>query len=543
LVVAAHQAAAAPVGVPYSVFGPTVKIIEQRTAPSSQTHATIQGAGNEFVSFQVAFPGNNLGVSLAAGQALTGPGGTISNGNMTIYREVSYSNGPGSTANREIGAWPDALIPTVDRLYGEARDAFPVDVPAGEWRTGLVDVHIPPGQAAGGYDGSVVATDDFGRRSTIPVHLDVFGFELPSTSSLRSMFQIGWRTPCDALYGSACDPFGSADGERRAWQADTDVARLGLDDRVTIGDPAMQPPIGANDPNFLHYTLPLIDGTANTQLAGAKLTAVTVGPTWHPMAQAHGFTDRAVLYESICDEKTMKDEWDACKTVIDKAREGWPDLPNLMTATIDTATKWDSNYGITDILTPVVDYMDSVSGAHAGDQHHNYDTFRALPGKQVWLYTSCDVSGCKYTGESDPYYEHPWADYTIDTAAGQNRAMGWLAYTYGATGELYYATDTKMATAWDDQVYAGGYGDGTLFYPGTTDRIGGQTPIPLDSLRLKLIRDGHQDYEYLRLAAERGHADEAYAIAKSLYPSTHDTDATDTTIDNTRRQLAALITG
>src|SRR5258707_1095386 len=45
----------------------------------------------------------------------------------------------------------------------------------------------------------------------------------------------------------------------------------------------------------------------------------------------------------------------------------------------------------------------------------------------------------------------------------------------------------------------GGNGDGTLFYPGTTSRIGGQSDIPIESLRLKIIRDGLQDYEYLHL--------------------------------------------
>jgi len=42
--------------------------------------------------------------------------------------------------------------------------------------------------------------------------------------------------------------------------------------------------------------------------------------------------------------------------------------------------------------------------------------------------------------------------------------------------------------------------DGTLFYPWDKKRVGGTTPIPIESMRMKLIRNGHQDYEYLRLA-------------------------------------------
>jgi hypothetical protein len=45
-------------------------------------------------------------------------------------------------------------------------------------------------------------------------------------------------------------------------------------------------------------------------------------------------------------------------------------------------------------------------------------------------------------------------------------------------------------------------GDGTtLFYPGLPALIGGRTDIPIGSIRLKLIRKGMEDYEYLVLLA------------------------------------------
>jgi hypothetical protein len=385
----------------------------------------------------------------------------------------------------------------------------------------------------------------------VPVHLDVRGFALPATSSLRSLLSIGWRTPCDALYGAACDPFASTANEQRAWQADSDVARLALDDRTTIADPNFQPPSNSSETALFNtYTLPLINGTAATQLPGARLTTVAVDPgylaQWKSLATADGFADRAVVYDAThCDEPGSNTaKWDSCRTYVNQYKAAWPGLPNVMTTNIGEVNAHDPSYGITDILTPVADQMDSLPGtSFPGDQHHNYDTFLSNSGKQTWLYTSCDVSGCGGSGETDPYFQHPWVDYTIDTAGGQNRAMGWLAYTYNATGELYYSATQQMPTAWTDQFVSGGNGDGTLFYPGTTDRIGGTTPIPLESLRLKMIRDGHQDYEYLRIAAQHGHAADAMNVAKTLYPSTHDAGAGDTAIDNARRQLADYITG
>jgi hypothetical protein len=40
-----------------------------------------------------------------------------------------------------------------------------------------------------------------------------------------------------------------------------------------------------------------------------------------------------------------------------------------------------------------------------------------------------------------------------------------------------------------------------LFYPGRPDRIGGKSDIPIESIRLKLIREGMEDYEYLAMLA------------------------------------------
>jgi Domain of unknown function (DUF4091) len=91
--------------------------------------------------------------------------------------------------------------------------------------------------------------------------------------------------------------------------------------------------------------------------------------------------------------------------------------------------------------------------------------------------------------------------------------MGWLTFLYRTSGELYYETGGKLQTAWTDQFDFGGNGDGTLFYPGTPDRIGGTQPIPIEAIRLKLIRDGYEDYEYLKFLSEHEMDNEARSIA------------------------------
>jgi hypothetical protein len=110
---------------------------------------------------------------------------------------------------------------------------------------------------------------------------------------------------------------------------------------------------------------------------------------------------------------------------------------------------------------------------------------------------ACNIVGGRYfTG---------WPSYMIDAAGTANRVMQWVAWKYGIAGELYYSVNESYShpeDPWTHVRLSGGNGDGTLFYPGQPRRIGGRTDIPIESIRLKLIREGMEDYEYLALLAK-----------------------------------------
>jgi hypothetical protein len=76
-----------------------------------------------------------------------------------------------------------------------------------------------------------------------------------------------------------------------------------------------------------------------------------------------------------------------------------------------------------------------------------------------------------------------------------------------------------LSTAWTNQYIYSGNGDGTLFYPGTVAVIGGTTNVPLPSMRLKLIRLGLQDYEWLKKVSDAGDPEFAREVARELVPS------------------------
>merc|ERR1712046_344452 len=105
-----------------------------------------------------------------------------------------------------------------------------------------------------------------------------------------------------------------------------------------------------------------------------------------------------------------------------------------------------------------------------------------------------------------------------------------MSYKYQIEGELYWganAADRRYVSptnsSWETQWLAGGNGDGGLTYPGRPDRIGGTSTIPIASLRLKAIRDGLQDLEYMYLLEDAlGDRKEADAIVSEVVHSTYD---------------------
>ena len=134
------------------------------------------------------------GVTVAAGE-LRGPGGAlIGGGDVRVFREAFIDVTTRSNVSGALGRWPDALIPAVDELYDEPRNAFPVRVPAHEQQPVYVEYRVPANAAPGVYTGSV-HVEGAGLAADVPVTLAVHALTLPSTASLRSAFGIGWADP------------------------------------------------------------------------------------------------------------------------------------------------------------------------------------------------------------------------------------------------------------------------------------------------------------------------------------------------------------
>ena len=253
------------------------------------------------------------------------------------------------------------------------------------------------------------------------------------------------------------------------------------------------------------------------------------------------------LFQYTCDEPPLTCRWDEIGSRAGAAKAADPDFKTLVTTTVQDA---DAN-GVTgsiDVLVPVVNYMDDKPGqARAGDQRAAYDSFLSGARKELWLYESCMSHGCGGTvdmGSSNAWdqYTTGWPSYVIDASAARNRAMEWISFVEQASGELYWETAYAFShDAWSNQWDFSGNGDGTLFYPGTPSRIGGTTDIPIASIRLKMIREGMEDYEYLKLLSDSGDPQMARSVARDLFPSAYHTDVDPAKVMAAREAIANRI--
>ncbi|MGC4120889.1 MAG: DNRLRE domain-containing protein [Myxococcales bacterium] len=522
---------AAQPGPDAAVFPPTIGVVGVMTrvrpdqpTPPLAVGAVISAARNEFESFQIVIVGPATNVSVTP-SALTGPA-TIPAADVRPYQEavvtLSEPSSVDSTAATFPARFPDALVPGIDEFVGETRNGFPFSVLPGETRAIWVDVYVPLGTPFGVYTGQVVVTSQE-ATATVPVSLTVWDFELPQNASLRTAFGFD--------YGAILSPTGHAIpfADARWFPLRQRYGRLALDHRISLS--VIDDGFDDDMAHFNTWYGPLLDGTAGTTEPNASLRSVqALGnlSTWATDFKAHGWFDR--LFQYTCDEPPRRCAWSDIPARASAAHGVDPSFRTLVTTTIQSA---DAN-GVTtsiNIFVPLINFLDDKPVAeggiatYVGNQRAKYDAFLAAnPINEIWTYQSCMSYGCETT---EPYATG-WPSYMIDASPLRNRAEEWLSWSLRLSGELYSDTVLNYSAQdpWVDPLahLEGGNGEGTLFYPGRPNKIGGATHIPVASIRLKMIREGQEDYEYLKLCASLGAPDLSNFLASDLFPHPYQLD-------------------
>jgi Glycoside hydrolase 123, catalytic domain/Glycoside hydrolase 123 N-terminal domain len=524
--------------------------------PKGPHAVRISAARNEFEPFQVVLRAEDRDVGAVDVDFtdLRGPGDArIPKSNLSVYPE-RFVDLKVPSSERAAGEWPDPLVPRIDHYAQERRNAFPFLVSRGRNQPVWIDVYVPPSTPAGLYTGSVAILVSGKSSIEIPVELQVWDFDLPSTSRLTTTFGFSGTPAVKQHYGR--------------YTSDQDIGDLttlyqksALWHRITLdGSSGLAPDlkvfgnrVRVDWDSYDRQIAPFLDGRVFSRgepLVGGRFTSVVLHTPktlttpeqqiqfWRQVAahfRARGWFGR--MFNYLWDEPASG-QFPAMVKLGQVIRRADPGVRNLVTAPLHA--DWSS---FVDIWTPLVNCLepkpnDSYCTTTVRRSQYNDELAK---GKQLWWYQSCASHGCNIVGRD---YFRGWPSYMIDDAPVDNRIMEWLSWKYDIGGELYFNTNEayfRKPDPWTDVHLFGG--DGTLFYPGRPDAIGGRTDIPIESIRLKLIREGLEDYEYLILLEKRKGAAAVDAALKGLIRSAWEYDQDPKVLYSVREQIGRQLAG
>lgn len=530
----------------------------------------LMSARNEVVAFQVIVDGGpHTGVSLEVSN-LTGPGTLTASDHVRRFKEwflpvTAESDfcdfaGENYVDSLGLGWYPDPLIPLDEPGPPAAGYGQPFDIPDAQngipGQTAVafwVDVLVPTNTPTGDYHGTVTVNLD-GNTTTLPLNLEVRNLTLAAENhaGLGSVnygglnFHVLWDTY----------PTPNDEGLQR-WFQIAHAHRLELDAHwlwPLCHDGSLYPPcdpvVGLDWDMWRDLWQPYMTGSAFTTAAGywgpsagqpIRRFLLPQDFNW-PTGDADSDSrpdDEAAWQESLRDVEAVL------------INEGWTDIEaqlwfhptdephsleqfeliNYYGDLVETANLVDRNHithradlgffkNIGDVIpgwttdTIFTEIGDDIDTWNVLASHYSIgvdemaNRLAANPDEQWWFYTSC-VAGEPAVG----------APYIEGEALGM-RTWGWIVYRYQMQGGVTWEMDAgydNLPGCWADPQCAGWgiNGDAVLFYAGWT--IGLPDYQPVASIRLKNLRRGSQDYEYLYLLeAYDGNRDRADSLAASV---------------------------
>jgi hypothetical protein len=443
---------------------------------------------------------------------------------------------------------PDALIPKVDPYYNQTTAAFPITVAANDNQSVWIDVHVPAAAPSGWYLGSVTLKTGSTTITTLPVLLGVwqwpaaYGGSMPSTATLQTIFAgIGYCTIGQA-YGlalSTCPSSYGGSSSNVALNSSLDAAVEMLDNRITsdgVNNGFIEPATGSYA-TFNSTFGPLLNGTASHVtgiLSGAALTAFAIGNSipgdmWSPSdasildftanAQTNGWFSKVYAY--VCDEPPSGCSWSTVSSRNTSLHTNTtyyepPIIPALVTGNISnfTANGVASGTAGVDLMTTTINDLE---GTTVGNQRPAYTTWltgnccgAGSPTRKLGVYNDCLSAPC---GGLTGYSPTSFPNRFVDSVPIGNQVQQTTDFADTVGLELYFAQDSVSSYVsgsdpFNTPNYGGVWGDGQLLDPcGTSQSAEGcgslSTAIWAPTIRLKLNRDGMEDYEYYYLLANQ----------------------------------------
>jgi hypothetical protein len=523
-----------------------------RDDPAGQgTSVNLGAARNEWESFQILIRSDVpvRGINVEAAD-LRGPDGAVLRAaDARLFRQHQLHLTVGTYRNDGFkpGWYPDPLIPfrhpvTRQPLPGARLRAVPFDLPAHETHGFWVDLYVPPDAKAGEYRGTYRITADTGNVVEVPVTLNVWDFELPAVSALRTAF----GSPAARMRGYYRQR--AAQGKEKEpsdWAAvETQCAEMLSRHRINATPPSGSlVPAAQGDGTFripaeqVRRFREFVDRYHINALQVPNPTGVVKDPesqreklhawlaAWD-RAAAELDRPQVVFYTYLRDEPNDEQAYRFVQKWGRAVRAAHSVVKVLVVEqTWSQNEAWGDLYGAVDIWCPLFCLFRPESAAK-----------RQALGETVWTYTAL----CQQQ-------KTPW--WHIDYPLLNYRVPAWIAWRFRIRGLLYWGgmsywnqvddpwTDPKTYCPRGPNQTPLYNGEGTIVYPGRAVGYDGIAP----SLRLKALRDAIEDYEYLAILERRGLAAEAEKVVLPLAGSSFQWETDPAAYVKARAKLAEMI--
>lgn len=442
---------------------------------------TLYTAKNEYEPFQIvvkAPTSNDLTDVNVTISDLTGPNGAvIGSENIRLYREhylyVTHgSKTYESQTNSPLGPgwYPDALIPFIDPLtYQDLAgqlDAVPFSLASGENQPIWVDIYTPADTPAGLYEATATITSSQGT-SKVDVSLNVWDFSLDTKRALgafsKTIERLSSRTTAIELLKHRLNPkFVDRSDERFL------IDNYGLD-MVHVYD--------WSHASFRHCPID------------------PVPPVFEILEATANHEPELFLYNTYANET-----W-PCTDIYPELM-GW--ATNLR---LGGAHPLIFTYPVDELMGPNLDYTAAdiwvVLPKHYDQAISYIEPLIDHPNTEVWSYNPLVQEG--YSPK-----------YTIDFLPINARILqGFINQSLGLTGTQFWRVDNWTNDPWNNAEASrvDAPGEGHYVYPG--DDVGLPDQI-VSGVRLKLFREGSEDYEYIQILKDLGQEEFALDIARTV---------------------------
>jgi hypothetical protein len=402
---------------------------------------------------------------------------------------------------------PDSMVPFVNPKTGKrigGKFGAPFELAAGTNASVWVEVHVPENAGPGVYKGAVNVTVAGKQAASVPLVLTVWPVTLPKTSTLLTYFELTADTPghdyLNALHEHRVDVWFVNDVGHK-------LERDGAGKPVVKWNPAFDQLLDdyfsgklfADGVPGKSYLFPGGSWEVHKAIQGSDEDRIEILKQYEAHYKGKPWIGNCAWF--FIDEPKPS-TIAKCVRVGQQIKEHSPSIGLLLT------TRYNKE------LVGLVDVWDAIINNEVIDWNS--------PGPEPYrgeMKLGRRVINCITCNSNVPTSPNLFIHHR-----GMNaRIWPWVTFALDQQGIEFWRTNAAPSVTVPKKFGENVWGDGSLFYKGLPEELGITEEIPLPSVRLKLLRDGIEDFELLAMLRAKA-PDLARRLEHKMVQETKDYD-------------------